>query len=138
MLVQPIASAMSTRMSKSLLMAIFCMLGCLAVMGVLESSTLVMMGFSLLLLGASSFALYPIAITLACDHLPTEKMVSATEMMLLCYSVGSVLGPLLATTFTEVGNGLIMYLGVCLITTCIYMLMKSAETISSGQKPIAG
>ncbi|GIU50557.1 MFS transporter [Shewanella sp. KT0246] len=138
MLVQPIASAMSTRMSKSLLMAIFCMLGCLAVMGVLESSTLAMMGFSLLLLGASSFALYPIAITLACDHLPIEKMVSATEMMLLCYSVGSVLGPLLATTFTETGNGLIIYLGVCLITTSIYMLMKSAETISSGQKPIAG
>ncbi|WP_299569011.1 MFS transporter [uncultured Shewanella sp.] len=138
MLVQPIASAMSTRMSKSLLMAIFCMLGCLAVMGVLESSTLAMMGFSLLLLGASSFALYPIAITLACDHLPVEKMVSATEMMLLCYSVGSVLGPLLATTFTETGNGLIIYLGVCLITTSIYMLMKSAETISSGQKPIAG
>ncbi|MCL1067823.1 MFS transporter [Shewanella olleyana] len=138
MLVQPIASAMSTRMSKSLLMAIFCMLGCLAVMGVLESSTLAMMGLSFLILGASTFALYPIAITLACDSLPVEKMVSATEMMLLCYSVGSVLGPLLATTFTEAGNGLIIYLGVCLITTCIYMLMKSAETISSGQKPIVG
>ncbi|WP_228768331.1 MFS transporter [Shewanella sp. TC10] len=138
MLVQPIASAMSTRMSKSLLMAIFCLLGCLAVMGVLESSTLAMMGLSFLVLGASTFALYPIAITLACDNLPVEKMVSATEMMLLCYSVGSVLGPLLATTFTEAGNGLIIYLGVCLITTSIYMLIKSAETLPSGHKPIAG
>ncbi len=138
MLVQPAASAMSTRMSKSLLMAIFCLLGCLAAMGVLESTSVVMMALSLLMLGASSFALYPIAITLACDSLPVEKMVSATEMMLLCYSVGSVLGPLLATTFTQASNGLIIYLGVCLITTCIYMLLKSAETISSGQKPIAG
>ena len=137
MLIQPIASAMSTRMSKSLLMAIFCLLGCVAVMGVLESSNVMMMGLSLMLLGASSFALYPVAITLACDHLPVEKMVSATEVMLLCYSVGSVLGPVMATTFTDAGNGLIIYLGVCLVTTCIYMLIKSAETLHSDHKPIA-
>ncbi|WP_256870977.1 MFS transporter [Shewanella sp. Scap07] len=138
MAIQPIASAMSTRMSKSLLMALFCLLGCGAVLGVLEATNLTMMAASLLVLGASSFALYPIAITLACDGLPVAKMVSATEMMLLCYSVGSVLGPLLATTFTEADNRLIVYLGVCLITTCLYMLFKSAETLHSGHKPIAG
>ncbi|PMG42711.1 MFS transporter [Shewanella sp. 10N.286.52.B9] len=138
MAVQPIAGSMSTRMSKSLLMAIICLVGCVAVLGILESTSLVMMGLSLLCLGAASFALYPIAITLACDNLPQEKMVSATEVMLLCYSVGSVLGPLLATTFTDVGNGLIIYLGVCLFSTCVYMLFKSAETLPSGHKPIAG
>ncbi|MCW3170932.1 MFS transporter [Shewanella subflava] len=138
MAVQPIASALSTRMSKSLLMAIFCLLGCIAVMGILESSSLLMMAISLLLLGASSFALYPIAITLASDTLPIEKMVSVTELMLLCYSVGSVLGPLMATSFTAADDGLVVYLGVCLLATCIYMLIKSMAAISSGQKPIAG
>ncbi|WP_394204465.1 MFS transporter [Shewanella waksmanii] len=138
MAVQPIASTLSTRMSKSLLMALFCLLGCAAVLGILESTSVMMLAASMALLGACSFALYPIAITLACDHLPAEKMVSATEMMLLCYSVGSVLGPLMATTFTEASNGLIVYLGVCLLATSIYMLFKSAETLPSGQKPIAG
>ncbi|GAA0790694.1 MULTISPECIES: MFS transporter [Pseudomonadati] len=138
MAVQPLASALSTRMSKSLLMAIFCLLGCIAVMGILESSSLLMMASSLLLLGASSFALYPIAITLASDTLPIEKMVAVTELMLLCYSVGSVLGPLMATVFTAADDGLVVYLGVCLLATCIYMLIKSMAAISSGQKPIVG
>jgi MFS family permease len=138
MAVQPLASALSTRMSKSLLMAIFCLLGCVAVVGLLESSSLIMMALSLLLLGASSFALYPVAITLASDTMPVEKMVSVTELMLLCYSVGSVLGPLMATSFSEANNALVLYLGVCLTATSIYMLIKSAASISSGQKPIAG
>ncbi|QIR13412.1 MFS transporter [Shewanella aestuarii] len=138
MAVQPFASALSTRMSKSLLMAVFCLLGCVAVVGLLESSSLMLMALSLLLLGASSFALYPVAITLASDTMPVEKMVSVTELMLLCYSVGSVLGPLMATSFSDASDALVVYLGVCLTATSIYMLIKSAASISSGQKPITG
>ena len=138
MLVQPLVSFLSTRASKSLLMAMFSLLGTLAVVGVLGSQSLGLLGISYLLLGAASFALYPIAITLACDTLPMAKIVSATEIMLLSYSVGSVLGPLLATKLTQSSNGILYYLGAIMLTTCLYMLIKSIENIHTGHKPVAG
>lgn len=138
MLVQPLVSYLSPKMSKSLLMALFCLFGSLAVMGILESSSFMVLSASYLLLGACSFALYPIAITLACDAIQMEKIVSATEIMLLSYSVGSVFGPLLASNLSDSPNALIFYLGGCLITTCLYMFIKSVEKIHTGQTPIPG
>ena len=125
MVVQPIVSYLSPRMSRSLLMALFCLFATLSVMGILSTTSVYVLLFNYLILGACSFALYPIAITLACDQLPSEKIVSATEVMLLSYSAGSVLGPLLAFAFQNYDHGLIIYLGLCLVTTCIYMLYKS-------------
>ena len=91
-----------------------------------------------MLLGACSFALYPVAITLACDKLEVSKIVSATEIMLLSYSFGSVLGPLFAALLSDSADGLPVYLGVCLFATCIYMLIKSSRKISTTDTPIAG
>ncbi|QFU24540.1 MFS transporter [Shewanella eurypsychrophilus] len=138
MLVQPLVSYLSTRVSKSLLMAMFSLLGTFAVVGVLGSQSLLVLGMSYLMLGAASFALYPIAITLACDALPMAKIVSATEIMLFSYSIGSVLGPLLATKLTQSSNGILYYLGAIMLTTCFYMLIKSIEKLESGHKPVAG
>jgi len=137
MLVQPLVSYLSTRVSKSLLMALFCLFGTLGVIGLLEAQSFVIIATSYLILGACSFALYPIAITLACDALPLEKIVSATEIMLLSYSVGSVLGPLLAVNLSDSPNGIIFYMGGCLITTCIYMLIKSMHKAHSEQWPLS-
>ena len=66
------------------------------------------------------------------------KTVSATEIMLLSYSVGSVVGTILATTLTESANGILYYFGGIILSTCLYMLIKSIEKIQSGHKPVAG
>lgn len=84
---------------------------------------------SYFILGAASFALYPIAISLACDKLPSTKIVSATEVMLLCYSLGSVAGPLLALSLSDKGHGMMIYLAICLLSTCLYMLLKSLQKL---------
>lgn len=138
MLVQPLVSYLSTRIIKSLLMAIFCFIGTASVVGILHANNFAALVSSYFILGACSFALYPIAITLACDSLPMAKIVSATEIMLLSYSVGSVLGPLMATYFSDKSHGVLIYLGGCLITTCIYMLIKSMKKIPTGNTPVAG
>lgn len=138
MLVQPLVSYLSTRIIKSLLMAIFCFIGTASVVGILHANNFAALVSSYFILGACSFALYPIAITLACDSLPMAKIVSATEIMLLSYSVGSVLGPLMATYFSDESHGVLIYLGGCLITTCIYMLIKSMKKIPTGNTPVAG
>ncbi|WP_028762605.1 MFS transporter [Shewanella colwelliana] len=138
MLVQPLVSYLSTRMGKHLLMALFCLLGLVGIVGILESQTFALQSISYFTIGAASFALYPIAITLACETLPIAKIVSATEIMLLSYSVGSVVGPQLAVNLFDSPNQVILYLGFCFLTTCLYMLMSSSAKIHSGQNPIAG
>lgn len=137
MLVQPLVSYLSTRMGKNLLMAMFCFLGAASVLGILQTNSLAGLIVSYLILGAASFALYPIAITLACDSLPMAKIVSASEIMLLSYSLGSVFGPMLAANISDASNGILLYLGGCLATTCIYMLIKSMQDIPTGNTPVA-
>ncbi|TVP13353.1 MFS transporter [Shewanella sp. KCT] len=129
MAVQPLISYLSPRMDKRLLMAMCTLVGLVGVVGAIESSALAFKGLSYFILGAASFALYPIAISLACDRLPSIKIVSATEVMLLCYSLGSVAGPLLALTLSNKGHGMMIYLAICLLSTCLYMLLKSLQKL---------
>lgn len=138
MLVQPLVSYLSTRLEKSLLMGMFCLVGAAGAIGILQANTLAGLIISYLILGACSFALYPIAITLACDSLPMAKIVSATEIMLLSYSIGSVFGPMLSAHLSNAPNGIVFYLAGCLISTCIYMFIKSITNIHAGKTPVAG
>jgi len=50
-------------------------------------------------LGGLSFSTYPVGIALACDRLRIEQLIPATGVLLLAYSIGSVLGPLIAPAF---------------------------------------
>jgi len=45
---------------------------------------------------------------------------------------------LLATHFSDASHGVLIYLGGCLITTCIYMLIKSMKKIPTSNTPVAG
>ncbi|MCG9745097.1 MFS transporter [Shewanella sp. Isolate8] len=129
MAVQPLISYLSPRMDKRLLMAMCTLVGLVGVVGAIETSALQLKAVSYFILGAASFALYPIAISLACDRLPSTKIVSATEVMLLCYSLGSVAGPLLALTLSDKRHGMMLYLAICLLSTCLYMLLKSVQRL---------
>ena len=137
MLVQPLVSYLSPKMSKTLLMSLFCLVGVLGIIGILTTRDSVLLSSSYMLLGASVFSIYPISISLACDNLSISKIVSATEIMLLSYSVGSVVGPVAAQGFKHYNNGLVTYLGVCMLTMCIYMLIKSATSKPSDHSAIS-
>lgn len=138
MLVQPLVSYLSTRISKSLLMALFCLLGTIGIVGIADGTSTAIITVSYFLLGASCFALYPIAISLACETMALEKIVAATELMLLSYSVGSVFGPVIAEHSSTSAHSLITYLAVVLLTTSIYMLIKSLQNTRSGHTPAIG
>jgi hypothetical protein len=90
-----------------------------------------------LLLGACTFALYPVAIELACDGLPVTKIVAATEFMLLSYSIGSVAGPLLAANTGLVSQGGPVYLMECLIANGLYILLNSNRRVPAKDTPVA-
>tara|TARA_Y100000588_G_C14268348_1_gene931047 strand:+ start:2522 stop:3817 length:1296 start_codon:yes stop_codon:yes gene_type:complete len=51
------------------------------------------------LLGGITFTLYPISITHACESLQTDELVAGTQGLLLTYSIGAMLGPMIAPAF---------------------------------------
>ncbi|MBN7818489.1 MFS transporter [Bowmanella yangjiangensis] len=137
MVVQPLVSYLSPRLNKCLLMALFSLAGVLSLIGVIYAAEVELLVASYLLLGAASFALYPIAITLVCETLAQNKIVSATELMLLAYSLGSVIGPLLAAYVTTSSNSIPWYLTACLATTCVYMLLTAKRRVPDQDSPVA-
>lgn len=127
MMIQPVVSALSLKMSKTLLLAMMSLLGVFA-MGITHlTSDYLTTVIALALLGMSAFALYPIAITLACDELGSNFIVAATQIMLFSYSVGSATGPLLANKFLVKANGLMDFFFIVLLSTAIYMLFASLK-----------
>lgn len=55
--------------------------------------------FLLALLGGLTFTLYPISIAHACDALNPEDLIAGTQSLLLAYSLGAMIGPLVAPLF---------------------------------------
>ncbi|HAS4328453.1 TPA: MFS transporter [Vibrio cholerae] len=128
MAVQPLVPWLSKFLGRTLQMALFCLLGTAAITLTVFDDSLLVLGVSLFILGMATFALYPIAINLGCDKLDASYIVSATQVMLLSYSVGSVVGPVLADCFMQDRHGLMAYLFAILLATCLYMLIKSVKT----------
>ncbi|MDE9499968.1 MFS transporter, partial [Xenorhabdus bovienii] len=94
MVIQPIISRLSVIINKTFLLAMMSLLGVFAVGITYLFDHYIVTIVALALLGMSSFALYPIAITLACDKLDSSYIVAASQVMLLSYSIGSAIGPL--------------------------------------------
>lgn len=128
MAVQPLVPWLSKFLGRTLLMAMFCLLGVAAITLTTMMSGLHALAIGLFLLGMATFALYPVAINLGCDKLDASFIVSATQVMLFSYSVGSVAGPVAADWFLAGSQGLMGYLFATLLATCLYMLIASIKT----------
>ncbi|MPW35954.1 MFS transporter [Vibrio sp. B1Z05] len=128
MLVQAIIPKLIRVSGRTPLMGMFCILGIFAVGLIILSNRLNVLAISLLLIGMTSFALYPIAINLGCDKLNKNCIVSASQVMLFSYSLGSVVGPLVAGWFMGSTQGLMTYLLAIMMSTAIYMAVASVRT----------
>ncbi|WP_261883733.1 MFS transporter [Vibrio pelagius] len=135
MAIQPVVTWLSKYVGLVLLMALFSLMGVASIAVLSLDSGLYVLGMSLLVLGMATFALYPIAINLGCRNLDPSYLVSVTQVMLLCYSIGSVAGPVVADSFMNSQAGLFTYLFASLLATTIYMLIAS---LKRSQLQIAG
>lgn len=52
---------------------------------------------ALFIFGGLAFSIYPISISHACDGLNSDEIVTATQSLLMFYSIGAFLGPILAS-----------------------------------------
>ena len=127
MAVQPVVTWLSKYVGQVLLMALFSLMGVASIAVLTLNAGLYVLGMSLFALGMATFALYPIAINLGCRNLDPSYLVSVTQVMLLCYSIGSVAGPIVADSFMDSQAGLFTYLFASLLATTIYMLIASLK-----------
>ena len=138
MAVQPLGSWMSARISKTLLMALFSLVGAMATVILVLASSPFEFGLGMLLLGASAFVLYPLAINQACEGRASDQVVRITQLMLISYSLGSVAGPMLAQMLGLVSIGLLQYFGGVFLATSVYMLVCAARRVPAMMEPPAG
>lgn len=79
----------------------------------------------LLILGGATFTMYPLCISHACDQLDSDDIVAGTQGLLLIYSIGATLGPVVAAIFMKPwlgANGLMIYL-IILSSILIWILI---------------
>lgn len=126
MAVQPVISLLSKRISRTLLMCIFALLGSASI-GIL-GQMFHQLAACMFVLGMALFAFYPIAINLGSSSIPEQHMVSASQQMLFIYSIGSIFGPMVAHYFMASANGLFSFLFITLTATAIYMLLISVKS----------
>ena len=85
------------------------------------------------LLGGFIFTLYPLSISQLCDQLKADDIVAGTQGLLLIYSVGATIGPLVATVFMHAiffPYGLLLYFCVLgLALTGFLLWRKSANPV---------
>jgi MFS family permease len=87
------------------------------------------MFFSLVLfLGGCTFTLYPVSISYACDSLENKDIVSGTQTLLLAYSLGAMIGPVIASVLmANISWGLSIYLMLCCLT--LILLLSWRRTV---------
>jgi len=78
------------------------------------------------LFGGLAFSIYPLSLSHACDELSAEQVIGANQGLLLAYSLGAMLGPLLAPTAIELAGpqGLFGYFGLCGVGLAVYLLWR--------------
>ena len=79
----------------------------------------------ILIFGGLTFALYPVSVSYACDTIETRDLVMATQGLLLAYSVGAMIGPLIAPVFMHFMDdaGLFIYFSaVCGLVIPMFIL----------------
>lgn len=83
--------------------------------------------------GGLTFTLYPVSISYACDSLPTENIVAGTQTLLLVYSIGAMLGPLIAPLFMKVMNqwGLFSYFVIVLALLILFLSWRKVVKVSA-------
>ena len=88
-----------------------------------------------LLLGGCAFTIYPVSISYACDNLNNEDIVSGTQALLLSYSIGAMVGPLIASIFMSlIPWGLFIYLITCCVILLILLTWRRQVSDASPQE----
>jgi len=101
--------------------------------GVVSIATILSIAYSkilfwalITLFGGIAFTLYPIGISHTCDRVSKESIVAVISGLVLSYSAGAIIGPLIAPLFMAYfgGQGLFIYFAVLTALMTIFTLWR--------------
>lgn len=80
-------------------------------------------------LGGFAFTLYPLGVALMCDHISESNFTNAVSLLLICFGVGSVFGPLISSAAVELYgiNAILIFFSLILavaISVGLYSICK--------------
>ena len=79
----------------------------------------------LFLIGGTTFTLYPLAISHGCDHMEPEDIVSGTQGLLLGYSSGACIGPIIGSYFMHgLADGLMVYFSLVMGLLALFFAVR--------------
>src|SRR5690606_21028457 len=83
------------------------------------------------LFGGLSFALYPLCVAHANDHLEPEQRVAASGGLVLAYSAGAAAGPLAAASVMTVAGpqGLFLFIAICAGGALLFGLWRQIRAL---------
>jgi MFS family permease len=134
MLLQYPIGRLSDKFDRRLMMIFVCVMtvaSSIAVIVAINLNSYTLQLITLFLLGGATFTLYPLSISHACDHLSSEDIVAGTQGLLLVYSVGATLGPILSAFFMRpwLGkSGLIFYFIALSFILGVFLLWRKTST----------
>ena len=118
----------SDRFDRRKLMAIMCLISGIFSLAVIFSSTLPIYLFlaSAAVFGAVSFTVYPIALAHINDSTPREKLIYASAGMLVAFSMGAIVGPIIAASAIEFFgyNALFVYFSIIYLLYGLLVLWR--------------
>lgn len=81
------------------------------------------------LLGGFTFTIYPICISHACDTTAEKDIVATVQGLLLIYSIGAALGPIMASFFINIGKGgLMIFIGSVSLLCGLFIYFRRSNT----------
>lgn len=86
--------------------------------------------------GGVAFTLYPVSISHACDSLDEKDVTAGTQALLLTYSAGAVIGPVLAPFFIRSlgANGLFSYLIIINLLMVVFVSWRRIQKAATPQE----
>jgi len=90
-------------------------------------------GMLVFMFGGFAFTLYPVSISQACDNLEAKDVVAGTQALLLAYSIGATIGPVVAPLFMRLltSNGLWVYFSLIGFSMTIFFAWRRTQTVSA-------
>jgi MFS family permease len=84
----------------------------------------------LFLFGGLTFTMYPVGISHTCDRVESKDIVSATQGLLLAYSLGAMIGPVIAPIFISIfgSSGLMIYFVLLSILLGVFAAWRKTQT----------
>lgn len=128
---------LSDIVERRLVLALICIASILiCTQVILTHHILILMYTSLFILGGLIFTIYPVSISYGCDALSRHEIVAGTQGLLLAYSIGAMLGPILSPFFITLfgPEGLFVYFISISSLLSVYLMWRRTQKVANPQE----